>query len=891
MSKCFISYRREEPDKDLARGLKLFLEEKGHEAFMDIDMLPGEMWADEIPQQIKSSDFFIVLLSRKSIKSSIVKSEVEIAHDLRKDEGKIGILPVRVDFEGKLPIDLAKLNPFQYVKWDQGDDLKNIASQLLLAIEKHNSLPLKEKPGDEETSRPKMESLADEDDSIDPRKRKYYNDLKNEYTAPLSNDDTGMNIADIYVEPKFRVHKFCVDYDHNKDHWESSSNSFMTPISYDGSVHQFIYDILRNNNPIKGLRRYEANVILILGFPGQGKSSFCKKTIYDIVAGKTFIDGPFYFLRFKDIQDVLGFTDNPLKVIKEKIEDDLDLHSPLDKSRFKSALLILDGLDELYMRKNMDINLFDEVCKAIIRFTKQKVVITSRYGCLDIEGFKHEEVLILQLKEFELEQKIRWLNKFKKFHEDIFFTVELLKKYNDREKFAYINELTKQPLLLHMLATSNFRIEDPSNRARIYDKLFDNLIDRKYEKSRHFNLKNLEKEDIEKFIMDIALSIFHTGNEYIYKTNLLKYESKGKLTDKPGGKSHKDSSKGFFMAFYFSEVRPDDKNNCAVEFLHKSLFRYMVAKKIWQEMKVFLHYNQASKDYSINHYENALYHIFNLFSKQLIPLEIVNYLIEIIKNDTETDKEKIAERMSSFFPQLIEKDFISSSTGENINTRISSLNTFYGYWTLLSNLCEKKNHITRDIKDKFVFMVKSLLNLYKKRIKMDLSHQWLNGVDLREAFLCGINFSEVHLCGADIRRASLNGSILHKAVLSGANLSEAYFLDSAVLSETNFNGAILNDAVLSGAILRDSILRGVDFSRAVLSNANFNASDLSGANLTGAVLSETDFREAILLGTDLSETDLSETYLDNANLQGAILDKENYQLAKEAGAIVSETNE
>jgi len=151
MGKCFISYRHTKPDEDLALFLENFLGTRGHPVFLDKQMLIGTEWVKEIEKQIRSAETFIVLLSRASILSNMVRQEVKLANDLvQKRRGKFTILPVRVDFEGKLPYDLgAYLDRIQYGKWKSGEDFSIIAGQILKAIETHGSLPETEDTADD----------------------------------------------------------------------------------------------------------------------------------------------------------------------------------------------------------------------------------------------------------------------------------------------------------------------------------------------------------------------------------------------------------------------------------------------------------------------------------------------------------------------------------------------------------------------------------------------------------------------------------------------------------------------------------------------------------------------------------------------------------------------
>lgn len=168
MSKCFISYRHTKPDEELAQFLEKFLRDHNHNVFIDKQMQVGTKWQKEIEIQLRSSEYFIILLSKESILSDMVRQEVKSAYDLSQKRGeKFTILPIRVDFTGELPMDLAAyLNPIQYTMWKEGDDFGIIAKQILVAIETHESLPIKGKDVDEYVSLAEMQSLFDATDAI-----------------------------------------------------------------------------------------------------------------------------------------------------------------------------------------------------------------------------------------------------------------------------------------------------------------------------------------------------------------------------------------------------------------------------------------------------------------------------------------------------------------------------------------------------------------------------------------------------------------------------------------------------------------------------------------------------------------------------------------------------
>jgi len=137
----FISYRHVKPDEDLALALEAALKQDGFQVFVDRRMLVGTEWATEIDKQLRNAKYFIVLISADSILSDMVRQEIKLAHEL-KQQDKLRILPVRVNFTGALPYDLGGyLNPLQYSLWQKGQAFNEITENLRLAIRNSEALP------------------------------------------------------------------------------------------------------------------------------------------------------------------------------------------------------------------------------------------------------------------------------------------------------------------------------------------------------------------------------------------------------------------------------------------------------------------------------------------------------------------------------------------------------------------------------------------------------------------------------------------------------------------------------------------------------------------------------------------------------------------------------
>jgi hypothetical protein len=142
VSQVFLSYRHVPPDERLAEGLFAFLQGRGLRVFLDKQIRVGLDWVAEIDRQLRASDSFVVLLSEDSIRSDMVRQEVQTAHELRQT-GKMAIFPVRLAFQGKLPYDLASyLNRIQYARWHPGDSETELFALLHAAITGGDSLPV-----------------------------------------------------------------------------------------------------------------------------------------------------------------------------------------------------------------------------------------------------------------------------------------------------------------------------------------------------------------------------------------------------------------------------------------------------------------------------------------------------------------------------------------------------------------------------------------------------------------------------------------------------------------------------------------------------------------------------------------------------------------------------
>jgi hypothetical protein len=123
--------RNSEPDELVLRLLEEQLRRSGYPVFVDRHLQVGMEWAREIEHRVSNAYAVIVLLSASSINSEMLSHEVQIAHESAQKTGKPHILPVRINFDGALPSQLAAiLDGIQYTQWKGPQDSTSLISEI-----------------------------------------------------------------------------------------------------------------------------------------------------------------------------------------------------------------------------------------------------------------------------------------------------------------------------------------------------------------------------------------------------------------------------------------------------------------------------------------------------------------------------------------------------------------------------------------------------------------------------------------------------------------------------------------------------------------------------------------------------------------------------------------
>lgn len=96
MAKIYISYSQ--ADSDLAIALGDELRSRGHELAIDLSLLtPGTDWREALNTALKTADALVALITRNSLESQFVISEIGAARAFAKSSGQMLVLPVIAD--------------------------------------------------------------------------------------------------------------------------------------------------------------------------------------------------------------------------------------------------------------------------------------------------------------------------------------------------------------------------------------------------------------------------------------------------------------------------------------------------------------------------------------------------------------------------------------------------------------------------------------------------------------------------------------------------------------------------------------------------------------------------------------------------------------------------
>jgi hypothetical protein len=139
--RLFVSYAR--TDRPTVDPLAQRLRQAGNDVWLDLDLVGGQVWWDNILRQIRESDALITIVSRSSLKSQTCRVERQYATQLGKP-----ILPLTFEpiSPGTLPSDISRLQVVDYSRPSEDSAFALVGAIVRLPAPPPLPVPLPEPP-------------------------------------------------------------------------------------------------------------------------------------------------------------------------------------------------------------------------------------------------------------------------------------------------------------------------------------------------------------------------------------------------------------------------------------------------------------------------------------------------------------------------------------------------------------------------------------------------------------------------------------------------------------------------------------------------------------------------------------------------------------------------
>ena len=494
-----------------------------------------------------------------------------------------------------------------------------------------------------------------------------------------------------------------------------------------------------------------SGVMLIHGEPGHGKTTLCRKAVYE-----------HYLERFcKDKTNVFWFRLNPAYSDIIDKNGDLVLENvfcwgniktqrkmiPLEENKdaYRGSIVFLDGYDELKVQAKSRLRDFIDTVEEYAEEYQIHFVITARTRSVGDELYELG-IPTLQFAPMTEKQQINWIHKRKELHE---YEEKFVKLWESSEE---MEEMLGIPILFRMVVREELESTTAQNVVGLYDTLFEATMKRR-------KMESGSREDWHKKYEQLAYEIYCNDDNFADMRKM-------------------DMPEEFLYMFH---LKGEGKQH--VEFLHRSFYQYFLAHFLYRKM------SEVEDEASAEAFLCCL-------AERRIDRDVLNYIQQVQEKRTDVTQEKCEqiinalEQTGTIIEQALEVPNKNGNAQEHPLARCENVcrNTL--------NICCA---ITAAVKNKFTISLHEKENIHASMRRYDCSNIWLKNIDLSGADLNGADLSGADLSGAGLSEAYLNGANLSDANLSGTALREA------ALRGANLSGANLRETYLSGANLSEQI--------------------------------------------------------------------------------------
>ncbi len=468
-------------------------------------------------------------------------------------------------------------------------------------------------------------------------------------------------------------------------------------------------------------------VMLIHGEPGHGKTTLCRKAVYEYGMERFCQDKTNVFWFRLNPAFAKGIIKNSEFVLKNafcwgdpEIESINKLPPEENKKEYQNSVVFLDGYDELKAQLHgINLNLADFVrtAESFARTYHMHIVITTRTRSLDDEPISDIGIEKLRFASMLEEQQDKWIEKNAPDYKEAFEGL--------RESSKEMKEMLRIPILFRMVV--EVKLKDTANGVvELYDKLFQATMERR-------NLNSKTVESWHRDYQDLAYKIYCNNEQF------------ADIRDE-------QQADEFLYMFH---LKGEGKQH--VEFIHRSFYQYFLAHFLYRKMS-------EVKD------EKSAEAFLCCLAERWIDKDVLNYIQQVQKSKQQITQEKCEqiinklEQMGTIIVRALETPNKSGDAEKHPLLRCENV-----LINALSICCV----VAVAARNKFTISLHKKEKIHAAIRRYNCSGIWLKNVDLSGANLISTDLSITDLSGANLSKADLNRADLTGATLSGADLRGA----------------------------------------------------------------------------------------------------------------------
>lgn len=465
-----------------------------------------------------------------------------------------------------------------------------------------------------------------------------------------------------------------------------------------------------------------SGVMLIHGEPGHGKTTLCRKAVYEHVLKQFCPDKTNVFWFRLNPAFAEGIIKDGKFVLKNAFcwgDPDIGLNEiPLEdnKKEYQNSVVFLDGYDELQAQlhgANKNLKDFITTAKKIAQTYNMHIVITTRTRSLSDEG--ELNIPSFQFAPISEDKQDAWIEKNTPAYKEDFEEL--------RSSSEEMEEMLGIPILFRMVVKAKLKSTIAKNVVDLYDMLFEATMERRAADSAEMSYW---REKYEQFAYEI-----YCNDETFADVREM------------------DMPEEFLYMFH---LKGEGKQH--VEFLHRSFYQYFLAHFLYQKMSV------------IEDEESAAAFLCCLAERR-IDDDVLNYIEQLQEKKPDVTQEKCEQIIKTLEQNGTIIEHALKVPNEDGN---AEKNPLLRCENVLINALSICCVITMTEGSEFIISLHEKENIHTAMRRYNCSGIWLENVDLSGADLSGAKLVVANAIEANLSRVNLSRADLTGAILSGADL-------------------------------------------------------------------------------------------------------------------------